>query len=55
MNNNSNVGSKRGKHTDYARTTSLFRKLENQLEKERVIEKKFIKREKNDEYVEDTM
>ena len=52
--NISNVGSKKGKHTNYARMTSLFKKLDNQLEKERVNEKKFVKREKNDD-AEDVM
>ena len=36
---NSNVGSKRAKHTPYARQTSLFRKLENEIEREKLNEK----------------
>lgn len=29
---NSNVNSKKAKHTDYAKLTSIFRKLDNQIE-----------------------
>jgi len=45
----SNVGSNRGKHTDYARLTSIFRKLDNQLNEDKVREKKaFVKIDKRD-------
>ena len=44
--NNSNVGSKRAKHTEYARLTSLFRKLDNEIEKEKMKNKVYLKDEK---------
>ena len=45
----SNVGSNRGKHTDYARLTSIFKKLDNQLSEDKVREKKaFVKIDKRD-------
>ena len=39
FNTNSNVNSNKTKHTSYARLTSLFKKLENSLEKEKIKEK----------------
>jgi hypothetical protein len=35
LNQNSNVNSKRGKHTAYARWTSIMRKLSNEIEGEK--------------------
>lgn len=35
LNRTSNVNSNRTKHTTYARLTSIFRKLENELEDEK--------------------
>ena len=50
MYQNSNVGSKRAKHTPYARQTSMFRKLKNEVEREKLSEKaRENKKDKNAE------
>lgn len=46
MYKNSNVGSNRAKHTDYARLTSIFKKLDNEIEKEKVRNKIYLNEEK---------
>ena len=44
LNKTSNVNSKKAKHTDYARLTSIFRKLNNEIE----VEKQRVKAVLND-------
>ena len=46
----SNVNSNRTKHTDYARLTYIFRKLDNQLEEDKKSKKKvFVKIDKRED------
>lgn len=40
---NSSVGSKKGKHTDFAKWTSVMRKLNNSIENSKVNEKRNLK------------
>lgn len=47
-NSSLNYNSKFGK-TDYAKWTSMMRKLDNELEKDRISEKRFIREKNNDE------
>lgn len=47
-NGNSNVGSKRTKHTHYARMTSLFRKLDNEIGDEKKRIKKYLREDKEE-------
>lgn len=48
----SNINSNKTKHTDYARLTSIFRKLDNQLEEDKKSNKKvFVKRDKREDDV----
>lgn len=46
----SNVNSNKTKHTDYARLTSIFRKLDNELEEDKKGKKKvFVKIDKRED------
>lgn len=46
----SNINSKKAKHTDYARLTSIFRKLDNELEEDKKGKKKvFVKIDKRED------
>lgn len=51
-NTNSNIGSGKAKHTSYARWTSIMRKLNNELEKEKLsVKKQFREHEKEVENI----
>lgn len=47
--------SRSGKRTPYAKTTSFFRKLNNQIESEKLNEKKFIRSRANRDRDEEEM
>lgn len=49
-NKSCNINSNRTKHTDYARLTSIFRKLDNELEEDKKGKKKvFVKIDKRED------
>jgi hypothetical protein len=49
--NESNVGSNQARHTNYAKLTSIFRKLNNQIAEETMAEKARIQNENRDDRV----